>query len=241
MLESTDQSIEWRRSILEILMENEEKLKLDIEHHNNSYFHESDSLISDIFLTCLRLNLTEDIINSYIIHLLSHGAIIFKSDIDKIYYNSRSNPIEFINLLLSMDLRKSDDLEESVSPMYFKYTLQPNLFEYLSNCRLTFGDSTDIKFLKRLKCYYSFNSEIRNLIADFDTSEDNKRKILEGANDFPSLLELSRDAARAALCFYYDINNVGSFNSILKRIGLLNFVKEFIIYERSVYRISSSP
>lgn len=237
-LESTDQAAEWRKSILKVLMENEEKLKLDIEHHNNSYFYESDSLISDIFLTCLGLNLSLELVHSYIIHLLSHGAVIFKSDIDKIYYNSPVDPISFISTLLSMDLKASEDLEESVSPMYFKYTLQPNLYDYLSNCRLNLGDGIDIKFLKRLKYYYYFNAEIRGLVIDFDTTEDNKYKILEDSSEFPSLLELSRDASRKALCISYDIKNIGLFYAILNSIEFPNYIKELLTYQRYVYTIS---
>lgn len=237
MLESTDQGVEWRKSILKVLLGNEEKLRLNIEHHNNSYFYESDSLISDIFLTCLRLNLPQDIIHSYIIHLLSHGAVIFQSDIDKIYYNSPKDPISFINILLSMDLKKSEDLEDSVSPMYFRYTLEPNLYEYLCNCRLSLGDTSEIKFLKRLKFYYHFNMEIRNLIADFDTTEENKYKILIDSEQFPSLQELSRDIARRTVCTRYRIKNIGMFYTVVNSIELPVNVKELLIYQRYVYRL----
>lgn len=240
MLESTGKSAEWRKSILEVLLENEEKLRLDIEHHNNSYFHNSDSLISDLFLVCLELNLRLNTIQSFLLHLLSHGAFIFQSDLDKLYYKSPKDPTDFINMLSFMDLKKSEDLEEPLSPMYFKYTLQPNLYEFLSNCRLNFGDINDLYFMETLKFIFHFNKDVRNLVQDYDISESNKHKILEDTREFPSLSELSRDILRTTLCNKYSIKNVGFFYTILKNTGYPFFIKELLTFERYAHNIYKS-
>lgn len=240
LLESTEKNAEWRKSILEVLFENEEKLRLDIEHHNNSYFSNSDSLISDVFLVCLELNLPLATIHSYLIHLLSHGAIIFKSDLDKLYYKSPEDPTDLINMLLFMDLRESEDLEGPKSPMYFKYTLHPDLYEFLSNCRLNFGDCIDMNFMETLKFIFHYNGDVRKLVQDFDTSNINTNKILEDSTDFPSLLELSRDSLRTALCNKYSIKDVGSFYTSLRSTDFPNFIKELLTFERYVHNIYKS-
>lgn len=218
-----------------VLLENENKLKLDIEHHNNSYFYESDSIISDVFTACVGLHFPFDKVGSYLIHLLSNGAFIFKSDIDNIYHNSPTDPTSLIHALLFMDLRDSRDLGESLSPMYFKYTIQPNLHEYLCNCQLSLRHRVDIKFLKRLKLYFYFNTEIKKVISELDTSEHNVSEILYRCNEFPSLLELSRNSARKFVCLEYKITNVGLFYTILNRMDLPNYVKELLTYQKPVY------
>ncbi|XP_018571731.1 uncharacterized protein LOC108911311 [Anoplophora glabripennis] len=219
---------------LKIFIENETKLRLDLEHHNNSYFYKSDPIISIFYLRCLEKDVDKGIIESFVFHLLSHGAHIFEKDIDVIY-RKLGVITPFLESLLYMDLQSSS--HDSYSIMYFRYTPVPNVNIFLMNT--IFPSDALLSCLKYLRRFYAFDSDLKMQILDILGSEEINyeacKKVLDESVTFPSLLQLSRDSARRSICLKYVVNNSCKLYTIIKHLYLPKYIENILFFDICLY------
>lgn len=219
---------------LSIFMNNETKLRLDLEHHNNSYFFKSDPIISLFYLRCLEKDIDECITESYVFHLLSHGAHIFEKDIDAVY-KKLGVMTPFLESLLYMDLQSSD--QDAYSVMYFKYTPVPDINMFLVNT--IFPSDVLLGYLKYLRRYYALDGDLKMQILDILGTEEvhyeTCKKIFDESITFPSLLQLSRDSARQSICLKYVINNSCKLYTIIKHLNLPKYIENILFFDICLY------
>ncbi|KAJ8944677.1 hypothetical protein NQ318_015885 [Aromia moschata] len=228
---------------LNILMENEAKLRLDLEHHNNSYFYKSDLLISTFFLQCFNIGIASETIEFWILHLLSHGAHIFAKDID-IIYSELKEFTPFLELLLYMDLQGDTynlDVIHTVNRlMYFRYCPLPDMQTFILNVSIFPDLLSDI--IRKLRNYCAFSNSLQMQVLDILGSEtatyDICKRLLESSVTFPSLLQLSRDAARKSICQNYDIKNSCKLLTIVRYLGLPKCIENILLFNKSIYYYS---
>lgn len=223
-------------------MENEQKLALDVEHHNNSYFWKSDNIISLLFQRYFDWKIPEQLLQSYVLHLLSYGVFIFEKNLDEFYNFSKNKSFEFLSILLYMDLLPNDDLSE-LSPMYFHYTLEPNLnvfLNYIWSNVIFAGEFDNIG--NAYLCYLNYatlfsipnncsKESLYELRKFLDPSYENFKSLVE----FSSLVQLSRDAARKAICSQFRVKNSCHFYTIVKCLDIPEYLKEIILFKKKIY------
>lgn len=220
-----------------ILLENEEKLLLDIEFHESM---RNVSLIVDLYLRCTRRALIDEILlQNYILHLLSYGATIFSSDLDVFYSLSVRKESEFLDILLSMDLQRSNLRQQKVTFMYFRYTLFPDLDDFFTLLLDSYEkcDIEDIRdAIRRISKLFAIKTATKKYYEDNFPTDEEVNSILQVATCFPSLQQLARDASRIALCDMYNIHNVSQFYNVTHNLDISKFMKSLLTYRQVIYK-----
>lgn len=224
-------------------MENEEKLRLTIDHHNNSTFRVSDSLVYDMYHWCTILGLHETIIHSYILHLLSHGATICTKDLDDIYHLTYELNNDFFYLLLHMDLRKEPENSSALSPLYFHYNITPDLSVFLNSLYESINEDWSVSkhFAPALyiRQFFCFTDKLKIMVLSHplflrDDAKTFRNLFLE-TDHFPSLTQLARDKTREVIITFFKIRNSRQLITYVKRLDIAQHVKEIILFKRTLY------
>lgn len=221
-----------------IFLENEEKLLLDIEFHERM---QNCSIVVNLYRMCAENELIpESLLQNYVLHLLSYGAKIYASDLDEFYSLSINKESQFFDVLLSMDLRGNSSRLLKITFMYFRYTLFPNVDDFLKlllDCYRT----TDIKdvrdAIRKISELFAIGSTTRKYYQDNFPNDDEVNSHLELSRCFPSLQQLARYASRVAICDIYNIENVSQFYNVVHNLDLPKFVKSLLTYKKIIYKI----
>lgn len=223
---------------LKVFLENEEKLRLEIEHHENV---QRTSLVAELYRICVTHHLfDEEFIQNVVFHLLSHGATIYINDIDKLYSLSLYKESHFLDQLLFMDLYENPTIPDRVTFMYFKYTLMPDVDEFISKLTVfqknQSSNSEEVfDTMKKLSELFAFNYSKKTHFEDLVGKNERLNSCLRNIRYFPSLLQLSRDASRIALLNRYGIQTIGQFYDILNRLNVSNVIKSLLSYKQRIY------
>lgn len=187
---------------LKILMGNEQKLPLDIEHHDNSYFWKSDNIISIFFRDVWNEKYQNKNYSLTCEIFLSYGAFIFQTNLDDFYRFSLNKNCDFLNILLYMDSMSNDNRTE-LGPLYFHYDLEPDINKFVnciwSNVILiddyyNFGN-TYLSYLNYTMPLFRIPGNCKESLHELRTSLDHTNDSFEPFIQFPSLVQLSRDVA----------------------------------------------
>lgn len=229
---------------LEVFLENEEKLKLEIEHHENI---QCTSLVDEFYRICVQRQLfDEKLIQNFVLHLLSYGAVIYITDIDKLNFLSLDKDSNFFEELLFMDLHEDPSKAVEVTFMYFKYTLRPDVDDFLKKLLASFLIQRDNIYtimnvrhaIRKLSKLFAFKYHVKIYYENLFAHDETIMSSLKYAKCFPSLLQLSRDVSRIALCDHYGIQTIKQFHYILNSLNISNVIKQLLTYRQKIYRVS---
>lgn len=228
---------------MEIFLENEEKLKLEIEYHESSQL----SIIADFYAAArFREDIDESFAQKCILHLLSYGATIYYCDINSMYALSSNKASSFFDELLYMDVinRNTRRQEEIiVTFMYFKYSLIPHTDHFLRMLASSYEEGQNIDLdvvreaINKASKLFAFNEEAKEVYKVIFSDYPDIVYTMENAIYFPSLKQLAREKTRIRFVRQYGVSNIHQFYDLIKVINLPKFIKELLTYERSIYQI----
>lgn len=229
---------------LQVFLENEEKLRLDIETHDKK---SPRSFIECVYTLCKKSNVfEEELLQNCILHFLSHGAVIYSNDLDVMYSLSSQKNNIFFDILLSMDLQDKAAPHQRFTLMYLKYTLVPDLKYFLRElvCLYLYTQSENtikdyipdirdaIEEVVQLFTLTGIMKEEYQEIFKLDTIISSS---LKSITCFPSLIQLSRDASRQYICGKYNIVHISQFYAVLKNLNIPNIIKQLLTYKKKMY------
>lgn len=206
-------------------------------------------MIRDIYSLCIRWQLLDEpLLQNYILLLLSYGAKIYSYDVDIFYSLATDKDAKFFETLLSMELQKFFSDVAYVTFMYFKYTLVPSLdiflVELLDSYRdPEYLDKTNIEdirdAIRKLSELFAFNYARKEHYREVFQDDEEITLSLTKVKCFPSLIQLSRDATRKALCKIYNIKHISQFYTLINNLDIPKFIKLCLVYKQKIYKYQS--
>lgn len=245
------------------IVSNSEVMQHAVQHYN--YYNSLPPLISQVVLSFVRLGYSESDFFSYVLVLVSNGARVFLEDIETVYICCQGNQ-KTVKCLLDADvilkklncyrfishpyimLQVSRDVNDIFNDDYQVYhhslpwerqvMFLPTLFRYCTP-PYTFVRTLHLLYI-HMEQYYS--TQLNQLDTDhlraFCTAYKNIiDPLMDNISLLPSLVELSRNATRNAICSWYNIDQYSEYRSLLFDSDLPRVVVNILLFRREVTNI----
>lgn len=235
-------------------------IKHAVQHYTSHNY--LPPLVSQVVKSFAKRNFSETKLFTYVSVLVSYGARVFLKDIETVYIccGDSSRTAKF---LLDVDVEVEQSGLYSISHPYVMFKINRDVDGIFNNHRFCahfviwtqqliflptlFKFCTPpYRFICKLYSLYNlirqkyinqegFNTEFLEAVtAAYKTQID---PLMTNTYCFPSLVELSRNAARNAICSWYNIERYSEYRRLLRNFGLPGLIVDILLFRRQITNI----